>query len=73
MLFPRRCCRAEIRFDDVSFHLAAAKTGVANAMIAKGQTIDLPEGHFIQRVYVLAAAAGAIRKRLLWWAVRARS
>jgi alpha-mannosidase len=59
--FPAEMLPAEIRFDDVSFRLAAAKTGVADAMLAKGQTIDLPEGLY-QRVYVLAAAAGGDQK-----------
>jgi alpha-mannosidase len=59
--FPAEMLPPEIRFDDVSFRLAAAKTGVANALVAKGQTIDLPEGPY-QRVYVLAAAAGGDQK-----------
>jgi alpha-mannosidase len=58
---PAEMLPAEIRFDDVLFRLAAAKTGVANALVAKGQTIDLPEGPY-QRVYVLAAAAGGDQK-----------
>jgi alpha-mannosidase len=46
----------EISFNDVRFQLAPAKTGAPNAVIAKGQTINLPAGRF-NRVYVLAASA----------------
>ncbi len=40
----------------MEFELAPAKTGAPNALIAKGQTIALPEGHF-NRIYILAASA----------------
>jgi alpha-mannosidase len=46
----------QITFNDVQFRLAAATTGSPNAVVAKGQTIDLPEGRY-DRVYVLAASA----------------
>ena len=46
----------QIMFNDVQFHLATAKTGSPNAVVAKGQTIDLPEGRY-NRLYVLAASA----------------
>jgi alpha-mannosidase len=52
---PAEMLRAKIGYDDVQFDLAPAKTGVANAVVAKGQTIDLPAGHF-NRIYILAAA-----------------
>jgi alpha-mannosidase len=58
---PAEMLPAEIRFNDVMFHLAEAKTGAANALTAKGQTIHLPEGRY-NRVYVLAAAAGGDQK-----------
>jgi alpha-mannosidase len=45
-----------IKNHDVQFNLAPAKTGTPNAVIAKGQTIDLPAGHY-NRVYILAASA----------------
>jgi alpha-mannosidase len=52
---------AQITFDDVQFQLAAAKTGVPNAVAAHGQKIDLPAGHY-NRVYVLAASAEGDQK-----------
>ena len=58
---PAEMLPAEIAFDDVQFRLAAAKTGTSNAVIAKGQTIDLPTGNF-NRVYLLAAAADGDQK-----------
>ncbi len=53
---PAEMLPSEIMFDDVQFHLAPAKTGVPNAVVAKGQTVDLPAGRY-NRVYVLAASA----------------
>jgi len=53
---PAEMLPAEIMFNDVQFQLASAKTGVPNAVVAKGQTIDLPAGQH-NRVYVLAASA----------------
>jgi alpha-mannosidase len=46
---------AQIDFHDVTFRLAAAKTGAPNAIVTKGQTIALPEGNY-NRVYLLAAS-----------------
>jgi alpha-mannosidase len=53
---PAEMLPSGITFNDVEFQLAPAKTGVPNAVIAKGQTIDLPAGRF-NRIYVLAASA----------------
>jgi alpha-mannosidase len=53
---PAEMLPAKITYHDVVFDLAPAKTGNPNALIAKGQTIDLPEGHY-NRVYILAASA----------------
>jgi alpha-mannosidase len=47
---------AAIAYHGVEFKLAPAKTGKPNAMVAKGQAIPLPSGHY-NRVYILAAAA----------------
>ncbi len=58
---PAEMLRAQITFNDVQFQLAPAKTGSPNAVVAKGQTIDLPAGHF-NRVYVLAASAEGDQK-----------
>jgi hypothetical protein len=53
---PAEMLPAQVTFNDVAFHLAPAKTGSPNAVVAKGQTIDLPAGHH-NRVYILAASA----------------
>jgi alpha-mannosidase len=53
---PAEMLPAQITFNDVQFQLAPAKTGAPNAVVARGQTIDLPAGHH-NRVYVLAASA----------------
>ena len=54
---PAEMLPDQIAFNDVRFQLAAAKTGVPNAVVAKGQTIDLPAGDY-NRLYLLAASAG---------------
>ena len=59
--FPAEMLPEQITFNDVQFRLPAAKTGSPNAVVAKGQTIDLPEGRF-NRVYVLAASADGDQK-----------
>lgn len=51
----------EIVFNDVHFQLAPARTGVANAVVARGQSINLPSGRF-NRVYLLAASADGDQK-----------
>ena len=53
---PAEMLPTKITFNDVQFQLAPAKTGSPNAVVAKGQTIDLPAGQH-NRVYVLAASA----------------
>jgi alpha-mannosidase len=52
---PAEMLPEQITFNDVQFRLPGAKTGSPNAVVAKGQTIDLPEGRY-NRVYVLAAS-----------------
>ena len=54
---PAEMLPSAIDFHDVRFKLGEAKTGTLNAVIAKGQEIQLPSGHY-NRVYVLAASAG---------------
>jgi alpha-mannosidase len=54
---PAEMLPATINYHDVEFKLESAKTGVPNAVVAKGQTIALPAGRF-NRIYVLAAATG---------------
>ena len=58
---PAEMLPAQILFNDVQFKLASAKTGVPNAVVAKGQTIALPAGQH-NRVYVLAASAEGDQK-----------
>jgi alpha-mannosidase len=54
---PAEMLPSRITFNDVPFELAPAKTGMPNAVLTNGQTIELPAGHF-NRVYILAASAG---------------
>ncbi len=58
---PAEMLPAQIKFDDVEFELAPARTGVRNAVVAKGQTIALPAGRY-NRLYVLAASADGDQK-----------
>src|ERR1019366_9158060 len=53
---PAEMLPAHINYHGVQFNLASAKTGSPNAVVAKGQTIRLPAGHF-NRIYILAASA----------------
>ncbi len=53
---PAEMLPATIDYHDVQFQLAPAKTGSPNAVVAKGQTINLPAGH-CNRVYILAASS----------------
>jgi alpha-mannosidase len=54
---PAEMLPEELAFNDVHFRLATAKTGTANSVVARGQTIDLPAGSY-DHIYVLAAAIG---------------
>jgi alpha-mannosidase len=54
---PAEMLPGEITFNNVKFQLAPAKTGSPNAVVAKGQAIDLPVGRY-NRVYIVAAANG---------------
>ena len=58
---PAEMLPSQIAFNGVIFHLAPAKTGSPNALVAKGQKIELPSGHY-NRVYVLAASANGDQK-----------
>jgi alpha-mannosidase len=53
---PAEMLPSRIDYDGVQFSLAPAATGVANAMVASGQQIHLPEGQY-NRVYLLAASS----------------
>lgn len=58
---PAEMLPTEIKFNGITFHLAPAATGKPDAVIAQGQTIQLPAGNF-NRVYLLAASADGDRK-----------
>ena len=58
---PAEMLPAVITYHDVQFKLAPAKTGSPNAVVAKGQTIELPAGHY-NRVYLLAASSDGDQK-----------
>ena len=58
---PAEMLPSQVEFHDVRFQLAPAESGTPNAVIAKGQTISLPSGHY-NRVYVLAASASGDQK-----------
>lgn len=58
---PAEMLPAQLKFRDVEFALAPAKTGAANAVAARGQRLTLPEGNW-NRVYVLAASADGDQK-----------
>ncbi len=60
-VLPAEMLPTEIPFDDVHFQLATAKTGSPNALVARGQTIPLPSGHY-NRIYILAASASGDQK-----------
>lgn len=58
---PAEMLPLKLTYHGVDFELAPAKTGAPNAVVARGQTIALPEGHF-NRIYILAAAADGDQK-----------
>jgi alpha-mannosidase len=53
---PAEMLPTDLNFNGIDFKLATAQTGANDALIAKGQTINLPAGSF-NRVYILAASA----------------
>jgi alpha-mannosidase len=58
---PAEMLPAQITFNDVRFQLAPAQTGAPNALVPKGQVIDMPAGAY-NRVYILAASADGDQK-----------
>ena len=58
---PAEMLPAEVHFNGITFKLAPAKTGAPNAIVARGQRIDLPSGAY-NRVYLLAASANGDQK-----------
>jgi alpha-mannosidase len=55
--FPAEMLPPKLSYNGIQFDLATASTGAPNALVAKGQTIDLPAGRF-NRLYLIAAADG---------------
>ena len=53
---PAEMLPAQITFNGVQFQLALANNSAANAVTAKGQAVNLPEGSYTH-IYVLAASA----------------
>lgn len=60
---PAEMLPRELDFNDVKFHLAPAATGKPDAIVARGQTIQLPAGGF-NRVYLLAASASGDQRAM---------
>jgi alpha-mannosidase len=58
---PAEMLPARIAYHGVEFQLAPAKTGVPDAVVAKGQAIALPSGNY-NRIYLLAASADGDQK-----------
>ncbi len=57
---PAEMLPATLPYNGITFTLGPARTGAPNAMVARGQTLQLPAGHFT-RAYVLAASADGDR------------
>ncbi|HTB96982.1 MAG TPA: glycoside hydrolase family 38 C-terminal domain-containing protein [Terracidiphilus sp.] len=58
---PAEMLPSVIHFNGIDFQLGQAKTGAPNAIIARGQAIQLPGGKF-NRIYLLAASASGDQK-----------
>jgi alpha-mannosidase len=58
---PAEMLPAQLTFNHVNFRLGPGQSGSPNALIAKGQTVDLPAGHY-NRAYIIAAAADGDQK-----------
>jgi alpha-mannosidase len=54
---PAEMLADQITFSGVQFDLGSTKSGALNALVAKGQSLNLPPGRY-NRVYILAAADG---------------
>ncbi len=58
---PAEMLPVELEFHGVRFQLAPAATGKPDAVVSKGQSVQLPAGRF-NRVYVIAASAEGDQK-----------
>jgi len=61
LALPAEMLPTDLGFRGIRFNLAPAAEGKPNAVVAKGQTLNLPAGKF-NRVYVLAASAAGDQK-----------
>jgi len=57
---PAEMLPAQLHFGDVDFQMGPAGTGKLDAVVARGQTIDLPAG--FNKVWIVAASAGGDEK-----------
>ena len=58
---PAEMLPSEITFNDVKFELAPTRSETPNAVLARGQNIQLPQGQY-DRLYILAAAVDGDQK-----------
>ncbi len=58
---PAEMLPTDLTFNGVDFDLAPAGAGKPNAVVAKGQTIELPTGDY-NRIYILAASVAGDRR-----------
>ncbi|HKE60427.1 MAG TPA: glycoside hydrolase family 38 C-terminal domain-containing protein [Pyrinomonadaceae bacterium] len=61
LAMPAEMLPHQLAYDGITFELASAGQGNANALVARGQTISLPVGKF-KKLYLLAAAADGDQK-----------
>ena len=61
---PAEMLPSSITFNGVRFQLVPASTGSPNALVARGQTLELPAGRY-NRLYMLAASADGDQKATL--------
>lgn len=53
--YPAELIPSAITSEDIHFKMGTGATGVENAMVAEGQTIQLPSGNY-NKIYILASA-----------------
>jgi alpha-mannosidase len=58
---PAEMLPSKLRLNAIDFHFAPVNTGSPDAVVTKGQVIDLPDGNF-NKVYIVAASADGDQK-----------
>jgi alpha-mannosidase len=58
---PAEMLPRSINFSGINFDLSSSREGIVNAVVPKGETVNLPQGRF-KRLYILAASAGGDQK-----------